>query len=225
MLVTTCEYLHSNGLKTLAATIALATISHIAVAAETPVLYHAILSKPASATTTASSSSTPPNYGPYAKACTKNPGTGDASEASGEASFVYYPKSKKLEYTLNYKGLSGAAMMAHFHYQPSSGPIVQTICGKPSVKTLDGVGVSEKRPLNGQFCNAKDHTANHGVIKGSYYLMGNQKISPAPSPAITTGAEEATQLEAGQLFVNFHTCLNMGGEIMGTLVPGALPKK
>ena len=215
-------------LKIIGITLVLASSASAALAAdkdEAPVLYHAILAKPSAALNTASGT---PNYGPYPNECAaqvKKNGSGNASAATGTASFKYSPKSKKLEYVINYEGLSGPAMMAHFHYTPSGSPIVQTICGKPSVKPLAGVGVSEKKPLNGEFCNAKEHNANHGVVSGTYVLDGNKKINPPPTPPIATGAEEATELAAGQLFVNFHTCLNMGGEVMGTLVPGPLPKK
>ena len=205
-------------------TLILSCTTSLALAAdpETPVLYHAILSKPSTASNSASGT---PNYGPFPKECSKNPGSGNADNATGEASFRYFPKSRRLEYTIHYDGLSGQAVMAHFHYTPPSGPIVQTLCGKPSVKELSGVGVSETRPLNGFFCNQQDHQANHGVLTGVYHLQGNHKITPPPTPPIATGPEEADQLSAGQLFVNFHTCLNISGEIMGTLTPGPLPKK
>lgn len=216
-------------LKTIAITLILASSASLAIAEtndkSTVQHYHAILTVPQSLP----AQTTPPTYGPYQKECealVKKTPPGTTANAKGTVSATLTTKGKKsfLNYTITYEGLSGPAMMAHFHYMPPGGPIVQTICGKPSAKPLAGVGVSEKKPLNGPFCNAKEHHANNGVIKHNYPLDGNSKISPPPTPPIATGTEEVTALAAGQLFVNLHTCLNMGGEVSGTLVPGPLPK-
>lgn len=205
--------------------LASAVLPALAAQDDRPVLYYAKLQLPSSASVTASGA---PNYGPYEKECSKKPGSGNAEKATGEASFKYYPKSRKLEYVISYSGLSGEAMMAHFHYVPTSGPIVQTICGKPP-KNSASLGYSAP-PLNGEFCNHEEHNANHGVIKGVYELKGNKLYPPPatppnpPLPPIATGADEATLLANGGLYLNFHTCLNMGGEISGTITPGSPPK-
>lgn len=168
---------------------------------EAPLLFSADLALVANAATTPSG--TAPPF--YAKQCAKQAAPGSPSNASGKATLLYYPKTKTLVYAIAYNALSGPAMMAHFHSSATAAnPIVQTLCGMPPPDE-NGLGHSA-HTLNGKHCP----TTNYGFFKQEYVLKGNPSLK-------MTAEQEEEQLMAGKLFLNFHTCLNMGGEIQGPI--------
>lgn len=143
----------------------------------------------------------------YMQACEAAPAPTSYANAKGEAIMIYDPAAKKLDYTIVYSGLSGPAKMAHFHTaNPGvAGPIVQSICGMPPPNQAN-LG-SSSAALNGADCPAN----NYGYISGSYTLQGNPALN-------LSAAQEEQKLLSGQLYINFHTCLNMAGEIRGQIV-------
>ncbi|MBI3229173.1 MAG: CHRD domain-containing protein [Burkholderiales bacterium] len=175
------------------------TISNTSYAAdEQPVLFTADLSN---AGATASPSPIPF----YPNECAKLPAPGSDANALGKAVLLYYPKSKTLHYAIAFSGLSGPAMMSHIHSSPNNAPIVQTFCGKPP-PDVNNLGHSG-HALNGKACPL----TTEGFLKGEYVLKGNPSLKMTPE-------QEEQQLMAGELFINFHTCKNMPGEIKGAIV-------
>ncbi len=131
------------------------------------------------------------------------------SDATGEAILIFYPKQNRLKYAIAYQGISGQAIMAHFHIGKEGvmGPIVQTICGNPPPGSK-ALGYS--RPaINGRNCPKGDA----GFLTGSFKLKGNTKVSNA-----NTTKKVHDALLNGQLYINFHTCLNEPGEIRGQIL-------
>lgn len=143
----------------------------------------------------------------YPKECAKLPPSGSDANAKGKAVMLYYPKSKTLHYAIAFSGLSGPAMMSHIHSTPNGNGIVQTFCGKPP-PDVSGLGHSG-HALNGKACPL----TKEGFLKGEYVLKGNASLKLTP-------AQEEQQLLAGELYINFHTCKNMPGEIKGNIMPG-----
>ena len=129
--------------------------------------------------------------------------------AKGYATLWYNSKTKVLQFAYTYTGLSGPAIMMHFHIgkKGKGGPIVQTICGHPP-------------PGNPQLGYSKPAISSHcplqttGFIQGRYKLTGNQKLTPSMS-----AQQEEADLMAGKLYINVHTCLNEQGEIRGQIKP------
>lgn len=177
--------------------------------------FSATLSVASGATTAAPTTMPVPPF--YAAACAKLPLPGSAANAGGTATLSYAPASKTLTYTINYSGLSGPVMMSHYHQNtaaagsPMGGPIVQTLCGMPppdvTSPSAGKLGHSHQQ-LNGDVCPA----ANGGSLKGEYVLKGNESLK-------MSAEQEVQLLMQGKLYINFHTCLNMGGEINGLVVP------
>ena len=126
------------------------------------------------------------------------------NHADGFAVMWFNPKTDVLKYAIAYANLSGGPIMAHFHVAKSgqSGPIVQTICGRPPANSKS-LGYSSPA-LSGHVCPS----ANNGFITGTYKIAGNSKIK-------LSKAAEIKALWNGQLYLNFHTCLNELGEVRG----------
>ncbi len=156
--------------------------------------------------TNASATPSPSPIPFYPKECAKLPAPGSDANAKGKAVLFYYPKSKTLHYAIAYSGLSGPAMMSHIHSTPNGNGIVQTFCGKPP-PDVNGLGHSG-HALNGKACPS----TKEGFLKGVYVLKGNASLKLTPE-------QEEQQLLAGELYINFHTCKNMPGEIKGNIVP------
>lgn len=146
-----------------------------------------------------------PFYQKYCEGKTAQP----YANATGFAVLQYYPDTDRVKFSIAYQGISGQAIMAHFHIGKSGvmGPIVQTICGNPPPgnKTL---GYSAGPAVAGKYCPRGDA----GFITGSFKLKANSKV-----PSADTLDKVKQALMAGQLYINFHTCLNEPGEIRGQL--------
>ncbi len=142
----------------------------------------------------------------YATQCASSSAPKDYSKAGGEAIFSFDPKTHTLKYAIAYDGLSGSPLMAHFHYASAKkeGPIVQTICGAPP-KNNPALGFSAEQ-LDGKSCPK----GRSGFITGSYKLEGNPELK-------MTEEQEIKALMDGDLYINFHTCLNELGEVRGQL--------
>jgi hypothetical protein len=196
-----------------------AALFSLAGCASQSIPFSATLSVASGATTAAPTTMPVPPF--YAAECAKLPLPGSAANAGGTATLSYTPASKTLTYTINYSGLSGPAMMSHYHQNtavagsPMGGPIVQTLCGMPppdvDSSSAGKLGHSHHQ-LNGEVCPA----ANGGSLSGSYVLKGNPGTKAEGG---MTAEQEEQLLMAGKLYINFHTCLNMGGEINGLVVP------
>jgi hypothetical protein len=174
---------------------------------DTPIQFQATFSSDNVAHTLFQPGATDAPHPFYAQQCAASPAPVDFSQATGTGTFSFDPKTHTLTYTISYSGLSGAPLMAHFHYAAASqeGPIVQTICGMPP-KNSAALGFSAKQ-LDGESCP----TGTSGTITGSYKLQGNPELK-------MTEAQEVEALMNGDLYINFHTCLNEQGEIRGQLV-------
>jgi hypothetical protein len=117
------------------------------------------------------------------------PNSATPATAGGAAVVLLDPATNTLNFTLAYKGLSGAITAAHFHNGAagSAGPVVQTICGPQNQSPLLGA------------CPA----APNGFLTGLW----------------TVPANLAQIVLSGGLYVNIHTGLNPAGEIRGQIVP------
>lgn len=131
--------------------------------------------------------------------------------AMGYAIMQYYPNTNKVKFSIAYQGISGQAIMAHFHIGKAGvmGPIVQTICGNPPPGNK-ALGYSAGPAVAGRYCPR----GRFGYITGSFKLKANKKVASA-----NTVEKVKQALLDGQLYINFHTCLNEPGEIRGQLKP------
>ncbi len=176
---------------------------------EEPVLFSADLTLVPNAATVPASAPVP--Y--YPNECAKLAPPGSPANARGKAVLMYFPKNRALKYAIAFSGLSGPPMMAHYHSSATSAtPIVQTLCGKPppDVNNLGHSGAA----LNGKSCPL----AKEGFLSGEYVLKGNASLKLTPE-------QEVQQLMNGELFLNFHTCLNMPGEIKGQILKAGAAAK
>ena len=147
---------------------------------------------------------------PFYKNCSVARGSSSAyTAATGQGVFWFNPATNVLKYAFTYGGMSGAAVMAHFHIGKagSGGPIVQTICGMPPPNTK-ALGYSAPA-ISSKICP----TANSGFLTGSYKLQGNMHDDGM------TLAQEKQALMNGKLYINIHTCLNQAGELRGQIIP------
>lgn len=144
----------------------------------------------------------------YADFCDSQPAPVRYPDAGGSATATYDPSTETLSFVIEYAGLSGMAIMTHFHRggAGTAGPIVQTVCGHPPPGS-DALGHSAA-PTSGATCPE----TLEGRLTGEYKLAGN----PDLSPPLTKEAEIA-HLLSGELYLNVHTCLNETGEIRGNL--------
>ncbi len=148
--------------------------------------------------------------GPFYKAFCKNVKSHDYKNAEGLAILQFYPKTNTVKFALTYQGLSGPAIMSHFHLgdMKKAGPIVQTICGHPPPGSK-ALGFSSAA-TSGKQCPM----GTAGFLTGTYKLEGNPKLTPALS-----ADQERKDLLSGKLYFNVHTCLNEAGEIRGQVLP------
>ncbi|MBK2126279.1 CHRD domain-containing protein [Fangia hongkongensis] len=111
--------------------------------------------------------------------------------ARGTSSYLFNPKTRELDFTIDYAGLSSAPFMAHFHLgsATTNGPILQTIFGKPDKPAMPLIKDSQKQ--------------DYGVLTGKWIVP----------------KDEVQDLLHGRIYVNLHTKLNPGGEIRGQLLP------
>lgn len=134
--------------------------------------------------------------------------------AIGQAAFMFDSASRKLQFKIEYSGLSGSPIMAHFHNGAPgvSGPILQTICGEPPPTSAIGFSADA---LLGPKCPG----GTEGILEGTYTLK-DYKCPEGDSSCTSLTLEQQVQLLAcGNLYVNFHTCLNQPGEISGQIIP------
>jgi hypothetical protein len=145
----------------------------------------------------------------YTKYC-KGKAARSYKHAAGYALLQYYPKMNRVKFAIAYEGISGQAIMAHFHIGKANvmGPIVQTICGNPPPGNKK-LGFSAGPAIAGKYCPKGDA----GFITGSFALKANKKVKSADSLKKVRDA-----LLGGMLYINFHTCLNQPGEIRGQIV-------
>ena len=175
-----------------------------------PILFNATLS-PEQVTHTLNPASDQHAAHPFYKhECALQKGSADYSKATGHGVFSFNPKTNVLTFTITYSGLSGPAIMSHFHLGAAnkSGPIVQTICGRPPANAK-ALGYSAPAVFK-KVCPA--------VTSGSY--TGNYKLQGNPHDNLTL-AQEKQALMNGELYVNIHTCLNETGELRGQIYPSA----
>lgn len=135
--------------------------------------------------------------------------------AGGQGTFSFNPAIKELIFKIEYKGLSGSPIMAHFHNGAPgvSGPILQTICGDPPPTSAIGFSADA---LLGPECPGGES----GMLEGTYTLQDYQCPESDSSQCTSLTLDQQVQLLAcGNLYVNFHTCLNQPGEISGQLIP------
>lgn len=133
--------------------------------------------------------------------------------ACGSGTLLFDPDTNELHYSFSYSGLSGRPIMMHFHIGSASqsGPIIQTIFGKPyGPETVKGLGSSEASPTSG-----KDAPySRSGFVSGVYQLNGNAQLNPPLSKE-----QEIKALFNEGVYVNIHTYLNELGEIRGQIIP------
>ncbi|MTH96071.1 CHRD domain-containing protein [Roseibium sp. RKSG952] len=139
----------------------------------------------------------------------------ELSEAFGEALISFDPENKEVRFGVAYKGLSGNAIMAHFHDGAPgvNGPVLQTICGHPPPTSAIGVSATA---VMGDKCPV----GNHGVLSGTWQLTDHDCPEGSDKSCISRTVDEQVQLLAcGNLYVNIHTCLNQPGEVAGQITP------
>ena len=147
----------------------------------------------------------------YKERCKELPPPEPYSKTTGSSTLLFDPDTNELHYALAYSGLSGQALMIHFHLGAYGvgGPIIQTIVGKPE-DCVEGLGCSAAPPTSG----ANPPEGNSGFIVGTYKLQGNSHFNPPLSLE-----EEKKKLLTGEIYINIHTCLNEQGELRGQIVP------
>ena len=135
-------------------------------------------------------------------------------DAKGEGHFLFDPETKEMKFKIEYSGLSGPAIMAHFHNGAPgvSGPILQTICGMPP--PTSPIGYSDGAIISKECLNKTS-----GVLQGTYILKDYVCPADDSSCKSLTVAEQVQIIACGNLYVNFHTCLNQPGEIAGQITP------
>lgn len=135
------------------------------------------------------------------------------TNASGQGVFSYDRGTKELSFDIKYSGLSGPPIMAHFHHGAPgvSGPILQTICGDPP--PTSPIGYSPDALLS------ECLKGTSGEMKGGFTLQ--DYVCPEDDKSCTslTVEQQEQMLSCGNIYVNFHTCLNQPGEISGQLIP------
>ncbi|MEM7008437.1 MAG: CHRD domain-containing protein [Thermodesulfobacteriota bacterium] len=138
----------------------------------------------------------------------------DLADAKAEGNFVLDPEKKELTYKIVYSGLSGGPIMAHFHHGAPgvNGPILQTICGMPP--PTSPIGYSDGA-LIGKECL----DSPKGVMQGKYNLKDYNCPADDTSCKSLSVEEQVQIIACGNLYVNFHTCLNQPGEIAGQMIP------
>lgn len=144
----------------------------------------------------------------YKRECDAQKEYANYSNATGQGVFWFNPDTNVLKFAITYTGLSGPAIMSHFHLgaDGKSGPIVQTICGRPPA---DATALGYSAPAVFKKVCPK---VTSGIYTGSYKLKGN------PHDNLTLAQEKQALLD-GQLYVNIHTCLNETGELRGQIYP------
>lgn len=147
----------------------------------------------------------------YKKFCAAHKTARNYSHASGKAVLQYTPKTGMIHFSLTYQGLSGPAIMAHFHIGETSvgGPIVQTICGNPPPGNK-ALGYSALPAAASKVCPR----GNSGFLTGKFKVTGNSKV-----PNANTAAKIEKALADSDVYINIHTCLNEPGELRGQLKP------
>ncbi len=135
-------------------------------------------------------------------------------KATGVGTFKFDRTANKLQFKIEYSGLSGSPIMAHFHNGAPgvSGPILQTVCGNPPPASAIGFSADA---LLGPECPS----GTSGVMEGTYALKDYKCPAKDSSCKSLTIEQQVQLLGCGNLYVNFHTCLNQPGEISGQIIP------
>ena len=135
-------------------------------------------------------------------------------QAVGEGHFLFDPASKEMSFKIEYSGLSGPPIMAHFHNGAPgvSGPILQTICGMPP--PTSPIGYSPDAIIATE-CLDK----SSGMLQGKFPLKDYQCPADDASCKSLSIDEQIQIIACGNLYVNLHTCLNQPGEISGQIIP------
>lgn len=145
---------------------------------------------------------------------------GAGKKAEGSVIATYDSKTRTLDFTVDYHGLSGPPLMMHFHLNKNKGglnPIVQTVCGLPHGSKGGAIGHSAGKPTSGDVCpkGTKDPKGVFGHVKGAYTLGGNDDLKPQGGKISVD--REIHDLKSGNLYLNIHTCLHPLGELSGFL--------
>lgn len=138
------------------------------------------------------------------------------TQATGSATFIYYPASGELHFAISYTGLSSPPLMMHIQlgFYGEEGPILQTIFGRPYEKPR-GLGWMEDKPEG----TVMAPRGLSGFVSGTYVVCGLDHLNPPLSQE-----EEVKSLLRGGLYINLHTCLNQSGELRGQILPLSFPQ-
>lgn len=148
--------------------------------------------------------------------CAKDKQTAsDLGKASGELMMSFDTDRKEAHFSLVYRGLSGAPIMAHFHdgAPGAAGPVLQTVCGNPPPSSAIGDSATA---ILGKTCPLGEN----GVMAGTWQMVDH--TCPEGSEKSCTSLtvdEQVRHLACGNVYLNVHTCLNQPGEIAGQIVP------
>jgi len=148
--------------------------------------------------------------------CAKDKQTAsDLSQASGEMVLQFDTEKKVVHFSMAYRGLSGSPIMAHFHDggPGAAGPVLQTVCGMPPPTSAIGDSATA---IHGEVCPVGER----GVMAGTWTLTDHQCPSGSEKTCTSRTVDEQVQLlGCGNIYLNFHTCLNQPGEIAGQIIP------
>jgi hypothetical protein len=136
------------------------------------------------------------NYTAFLSPENEVPAVTNAPTATGGAGIIFQhdATSNLLSWTIAFEGLTGAATLAHFHSGPAgvSGPVEINL----------DTGVNDDNAS----LNATISSSGIGSVSGLFQGYG------------VLSAAQATDLLAGNLYVNIHTALNPLGEIRGQIL-------
>lgn len=108
-----------------------------------------------------------------------SPAAATPTTAVGAAVLLFDPATSTLNFTVAYKGLSGAATAAHFHNGAAgaAGPVVQTICGAPGPALLGACSTGNDGFLTGTW--AVPAGLVPALLAGGLYVNVHTGLNPA----------------------------------------------
>lgn len=108
-----------------------------------------------------------------------SPAAATPAPAAGAAVLLFDPATSTLNFTVAYKGLSGAATAAHFHNGATgaAGPVVQTICGAPGPALLSACPAGNVGFLTGTWTVPTSLVP--ALLAGGLYVNIHTGLNPA----------------------------------------------